>query len=216
MIRNLTREIEVGEIYTGKVTRIMNFGAFVEILPGREGMVHISELADYRVNRVDDVVKIGDEIMVMVIEIDQMGRVNLSRRAVLEGTTPAPRQPSGDRERGPGGPRRGGGGPRGDRGDRGDRPEPGNVRGEDRPRQGGGGGGGGFGGGGRPRGGGFGGGRGNGGGGRFGGGGFGNAGRTRNSPFRRDAQEPGPAHLGPVFLPQEPRPNREPDEEPQG
>ncbi|MFC2011816.1 polyribonucleotide nucleotidyltransferase [Chloroflexota bacterium] len=87
MIRNLTKEAEVGDIYTGKVSRILNFGAMVEILPGKEGLVHISELADYRVGSVEDVVKVGDEIMVKVIEIDNMGRVNLSRRAVLEKTS---------------------------------------------------------------------------------------------------------------------------------
>jgi len=84
IIEGLTREAEVGGIYTGKVTRLMNFGAFVEILPGKEGLVHISELADYRVPNVEDVVKTGDEITVKVIEIDNMGRINLSRRAVLE------------------------------------------------------------------------------------------------------------------------------------
>jgi polyribonucleotide nucleotidyltransferase len=68
-----------------KVTRVINIGAFVEILPGKEGMVHISELADYRVPSVEDVVKVGDEIMVMVTEIDRMGRINLSRRAVFQG-----------------------------------------------------------------------------------------------------------------------------------
>jgi polyribonucleotide nucleotidyltransferase len=62
----------------------MNFGAFVEILPGKEGLVHISELADYRAPSVEDVVKVGDEITVMVTEIDRMGRINLSRRAVLQ------------------------------------------------------------------------------------------------------------------------------------
>jgi polyribonucleotide nucleotidyltransferase len=93
IVEGLTKEVEVGQIYTGKVTRIMPFGAFVEILPNKEGLVHISELADYRVPSVEDVVQIGDEIMVMVTEIDHMGRINLSRRAVLEGTQPgsAPR-----------------------------------------------------------------------------------------------------------------------------
>lgn len=86
MVEGLTKEVEAGQIYTGKVTRIMPFGAFVEILPNKEGLVHISELADYRVPSVEDVVHVGDEIMVMVTEIDHMGRVNLSRRAVLEGT----------------------------------------------------------------------------------------------------------------------------------
>jgi polyribonucleotide nucleotidyltransferase len=82
-IESLTREVEVGVIYTGKVTRLTNFGAFVEILPGKEGLVHISELADHHVAKVEDVVKVGDEIMVKVIEIDHLGRVNLSRRAVF-------------------------------------------------------------------------------------------------------------------------------------
>ncbi len=84
MIENLTKEAEVGGIYTGKVTRLFDFGAMVEILPGKEGLVHISELADYRVRRVEDVVKVGDEVTVKVIGIDNQGRVNLSRRAVFE------------------------------------------------------------------------------------------------------------------------------------
>ena len=90
IIESLTREAEVGGIYTGKVTRILNFGAMVEILPGKEGLVHISELADYRVASVEDVVKVDDEIMVKVIEIDNLGRINLSRRAVLEKTAETP------------------------------------------------------------------------------------------------------------------------------
>jgi len=90
IIENLTREVEVGAIYTGKVTRLMNFGAFVEILPGKEGLVHISELADYRVANVEDVVKVGDEIMVKVIDIDNLGRINLSRRAVLDNLSRIP------------------------------------------------------------------------------------------------------------------------------
>jgi polyribonucleotide nucleotidyltransferase len=84
IIEELTRDVEVGGIYTGRVTRVTNFGAFVEILPGKEGLVHISELADYHAPSVADVVKVGDEVMVMVTEIDRMGRINLSRRAVLE------------------------------------------------------------------------------------------------------------------------------------
>jgi DNA polymerase III epsilon subunit family exonuclease len=83
-IEGLTKDVEVGKEYLGRVTRIMNFGAFVEILPGKEGLVHISQLADYRVPRVEDVVSIGDELMVIVTEIDRMGRVNLSRRAAME------------------------------------------------------------------------------------------------------------------------------------
>ena len=67
----------------GKVTRLMKFGAFVEILPGKEGLVHISQLANERVEKVEDVVNVGDEIMVKVTEIDKQGRINLSRKAVL-------------------------------------------------------------------------------------------------------------------------------------
>ncbi len=85
-IEDLTREVEVGAIYTGKVVRIADFGAFVEIIPGKDGLVHISELSDHRVERVEDEVKIDDEITVVVSEIDHMGRINLSRRAVLDGT----------------------------------------------------------------------------------------------------------------------------------
>ena len=83
-IELLTKEAEVGGIYTGKVVRLMNFGAFVEILPGKDGLVHISELSTERVESVEDVVNIGDEITVMVREIDNMGRINLSRRALLQ------------------------------------------------------------------------------------------------------------------------------------
>jgi len=93
IIESLTKEVEVGAVYTGKVSRILNFGAMVEIAPGKEGLVHISELADYRVARVEDEVKIGDEITVKVIGIDDMGRVNLSRRAVFDKST----QAAGDR-----------------------------------------------------------------------------------------------------------------------
>ncbi len=85
MIRRLTSDVEVGAIYLGKVTRLMNFGAFVEVLPGKEGLVHISQLAKERVAKVEDVVNVGDEIMVKVVEIDKQGRVNLSRKAVLVG-----------------------------------------------------------------------------------------------------------------------------------
>jgi len=83
-IESLTREVEVGALYLGKVTRIMGFGAFVEILPGKEGLVRIGELADYHVPTVEDVVSIGDEIMVVVTEIDRQGRVNLSRKAAMQ------------------------------------------------------------------------------------------------------------------------------------
>ncbi|MGD0205892.1 MAG: polyribonucleotide nucleotidyltransferase, partial [Dehalococcoidia bacterium] len=111
IIEGLTKEVTIGEIYTGKVTRLTSFGAFVEILPGKEGLVRLGDLAEYRVARPEDVVRVGDEVMVMVIEVDQMGRINLSRRAVLEGA-PAPRPPAGgggqERERVP---MRGGSGP---------------------------------------------------------------------------------------------------------
>lgn len=84
IITNLTKEVEVGEVYLGKVTRLMNFGAFVEVLPGKEGLVHISKLAKERVENVEDVVNVGDEIMVKVIEIDKQGRINLSRKDCLK------------------------------------------------------------------------------------------------------------------------------------
>jgi polyribonucleotide nucleotidyltransferase len=77
-IKNITREVMVGELFQGRVTRILNFGAFVEILPGQEGLVHISQLANYRVAKVEDIVKIGDMIPVKVISIDDQGRINLS------------------------------------------------------------------------------------------------------------------------------------------
>ena len=87
MIEALTEEPEEGNVYTGRVVRVTDFGAFVEILPGTDGLVHISQLADYRVNSVRDVVEIGDEIMVMVTNVDPEGKIRLSRRAVLEGWT---------------------------------------------------------------------------------------------------------------------------------
>ena len=83
MIHGIVADAEVGKVYTGKVTRLMNFGAFVEILPGKEGLVHISQLSTERVGKVEDVVSVGDEIVVKVTEIDQKGRINLSRKAVL-------------------------------------------------------------------------------------------------------------------------------------
>jgi len=105
MVEALTKDVEVGQTYMGTVTRLMNFGAFVAVLPGKEGLVHISQLAPTRVEKVEDVVKIGDEIMVKVVEIDSQGRINLSRRAVLTGEDPGPlrngdaREPSGGRRR---------------------------------------------------------------------------------------------------------------------
>ena len=76
--------IRVGEVYLGKVKRITDFGAFVEIFPGKEGLVHISELSDKYVKKVADVIKPGDEILVKIINIDQMGRINLSKKRVRE------------------------------------------------------------------------------------------------------------------------------------
>lgn len=83
IIEDLTKEVKEGEIYLGKVVRIMNFGAFVEILPGKDGLVHISKLDTKRVEKVEDVVNIGDEILVKVTEIDKQGRINLSRRDAM-------------------------------------------------------------------------------------------------------------------------------------
>jgi polyribonucleotide nucleotidyltransferase len=118
-IHNLTREIKVGEQFKGRVSRIMDFGAFVELVPGHEGLCHISELAWHRVGRVEDVVKIGDLLDVKVVEIDHMGRINLSHKVLLprpEGGTfdDRPRDRGdrgdrgGDRGHGPRGPHRGG------------------------------------------------------------------------------------------------------------
>ncbi len=118
-IEALTEEAQIGKIYTGKVVRTANFGAFVEILPGTDGLVPISQLADYRVPSVEDVVQLGDEIMVMVTDIDSEGKIRLSRQAVLEGWTleqarrmdrkPGNRRGGGDRgQHGGGRDRRGG------------------------------------------------------------------------------------------------------------
>lgn len=79
-VHNLTRDVEVGEAFEGEIVRIMDFGAFVNILPGKDGMVHVSELAPWRVEKVDDIVKLGDKVKVKVIEIDDMGRINLSMK----------------------------------------------------------------------------------------------------------------------------------------
>ena len=114
MIDDLTREVKVGDIFTGKVSRIMDFGAFVDILPGKDGLVHISELSNERVPSVGDVVEIGQELTVAVIQIDDLGRVNLSRRALLmdEEIDPSGREPVGasPRPARTGGYRRDGGG----------------------------------------------------------------------------------------------------------
>lgn len=76
----MTKEVKVGEVYLGKVVRIEKLGAFVNLIKGKDGLVHISQLANDRVNKVEDVVKLGDEILVKVTEIDKQGRVNLSRK----------------------------------------------------------------------------------------------------------------------------------------
>lgn len=120
MINELVHDPEQGEVYTGKVTRIMPFGAFVEVLPGKEGLVHISQLAYERVATVEDVVNIGDEVTVRVTEIDSQGRINLSRKDLLpkpEGYVEqpfdrGPRPPRAGFQRGSAGPRRDGGGDR--------------------------------------------------------------------------------------------------------
>ena len=188
IVEGLTKEVEVGDIYTGKVVRIVDFGCFVEIPGGKDGLVRIGELADYHVPSVEDVVDVGDEIMVKVIEIDNLGRINLSRRALLTGEdgegeraddaqpvgatsgAPGEERPPRDREGGRGG--YGGGRGGGDRGGR----SGGGGGGGGRGGYGGGGGGGRGGGGGGGRGGR--GGSGGGGGGRpGGGGGYGGGGR---------------------------------------
>jgi polyribonucleotide nucleotidyltransferase len=108
-VHNLTREIKAGEKFDGKVTRIMDFGAFVELVPNVEGMVHISQFRDERIESINEVVKVGDIIPVIVTEIDSMGRINLSHKGALPGGTTTPG--AGDRGGRPsGGPRNGGGG----------------------------------------------------------------------------------------------------------
>jgi len=101
-IEMMTKDVEPGQIYTGKVVRIESYGAFVEILPGIDGMVHISQIADYRVPNIEDIVKLGDDLMVMVVDVDPGGKIRLSRQAVLEGWTPEEarahdKKPSGGR-----------------------------------------------------------------------------------------------------------------------
>ena len=80
IIENITRDIEVGGIYTGKVTRIATFGAFIELAENKEGLLHISKISKERVNKVEDVFKVGDEVTVKVYEIDEQGRINLTRK----------------------------------------------------------------------------------------------------------------------------------------
>ena len=126
IISDMVREIEIGEIYDGTVTRLLNFGAFVEIMPGREGLIRISELAWDFVNTVEDVLTIGEEVQVQVSEIDDQGRINLSRKALLpkpEGYVErAPRERSERDNGGRSGGDRGGFGNSDRGGDRGGRP----------------------------------------------------------------------------------------------
>ena len=82
-IEDIVRDVEVGEVYKGRVTRLLKFGAFVELLPGKEGLCHISQLARQRIEKVEDVVKVGDELEVKVVEIDDKGRINVSHKALL-------------------------------------------------------------------------------------------------------------------------------------
>lgn len=115
-IMGMTEEAEIGRIYTGRVSRVEPYGAFVEFLPGRDGLVHISQLSDHRIENINDEVAVGDELMVMVTDIDPAGKVRLSRQAVLEDWTP---EEARERDSGGRGGSRGGSRPGGDRGGRG-------------------------------------------------------------------------------------------------
>ena len=94
LIEGIAKDIEVGEVYTGKVVGIKDFGAFVELLPGKDGMIHISKLANHRVEKVEDVVKLGDELEVKVSEINAQGKINLIRNDISYDNA-APRRPEG-------------------------------------------------------------------------------------------------------------------------
>jgi polyribonucleotide nucleotidyltransferase len=121
-VESLAESAVVGNIYTGRVVRIADFGVFVEILPGVDGLVHISQLDTERVNKVEDVVGMGDEITVMVTDIDPQGKIRLSRQAVLEGWTADEARERDQRRSGGGGrgaPRSGDGRGRSDRDRRG-------------------------------------------------------------------------------------------------
>jgi polyribonucleotide nucleotidyltransferase len=164
LIQAITEDVEVGRVYHGKVVRLMQFGAFVEILPGKDGLVHVSDWANQRIDRIEDVAKIGDEVDVKVKEVDSQGRVNLTRRALLPDFDPStetsrperregggfrggPPREGGFRDRGPRegafrdrGPRDGGfrGGPPREGGFRDRAPREGGFGGGDRgPREGG-------------------------------------------------------------------------------
>ena len=102
IIEGIAKDIEVGDVFTGTVVRIMNFGAFVELAPGKDGMIHISKLENHRVEKVEDVVNIGDELEVKVSEIDAQGRINLIRNDIVyENTAPARREGNGGNRRPP-------------------------------------------------------------------------------------------------------------------
>ena len=131
-IESLTEEVEIGKIYTGQVVRVEAYGAFVNLLPGVDGLVHISQLADYRVNTVEEIANVGDELTTMVIDVDPAGKIRLSRQAVLEGWSA---EEARDRDRGGrrGGGERGGGGGR--ERERGGRERDGSGRNGGRPRR---------------------------------------------------------------------------------
>jgi polyribonucleotide nucleotidyltransferase len=96
LIKRITKDVEVGSIHLGKVKKVVDFGAIVEIAPGLDGLVHVSQLSDTYIKRVTDVVKEGDEIYVKVIDVEQNGRIRLSRRAAMkeQGQTEAPKEPA--------------------------------------------------------------------------------------------------------------------------
>ena len=127
-VEAITETPVIGRIYTGRVVRTTEFGAFVEILPGIDGMVHISQLDTERVNKVEDVVRVGDELTVMITDIDPQGKIRLSRQAVLEGWTPEEAKMRDSRRSGGGGRPPFGGRPGGRGGDRGDRGHSGGSR----------------------------------------------------------------------------------------
>ena len=117
IVEGIAKDLEVGDVFTGKVVRIMTFGAFVEYAPGKDGMIHISKLANHRVDKVEDVVSIGDTLECRVAEIDSQGRINLVRNDIVydDESMPVRRPPRRDGDRGGrGGERRGGRGPRRD------------------------------------------------------------------------------------------------------
>jgi polyribonucleotide nucleotidyltransferase len=134
-IQGMTAEAEIGKIYRGKVVTIKDFGAFVEFLPGKDGLVHISELANFRVKQTEDIVKIGDEIMVKCLGVDEKGRVRLSRRAAMAERDQEMGGGAGG-EQPPGGEQAGSHEDR-DRGDHGDRGEHSDRGGDRGPRGGG-------------------------------------------------------------------------------